>query len=124
MENTPWTFESIDLLKIGKGTDNPEYLGVEDSNKVTDKTIVDTYNDGNFWIKGVEDSNGFFTLRLLINPKMALCPLSANSLQIIEIEEIFDQDVLGFKKFPFENQEVVSSRMSLSPRSKSIKSRC
>ena len=121
MENTPWTFESIDLLKIGKGTDNPEYLGVD---SVTDKTIVDTFNDGNFWIKGVEDSNGFFTLRLLINPKMALCPLSANSLQIIEIEEIFDQDVLGFKKFPFENQEVVSSRMSLSPRRKSIKFRC
>ena len=44
--------------------------------------------------------------------------------EIIEIEEIFDQDVLGFKKFPFENQEVVSSRMSLSPRRKSIKFRC
>ena len=53
--------------------------------------------------------------------ELLLTATSATTLRLktanTDTEQTFD-DVLGFKAFPFENEEVVESRKSLSPASK------
>ena len=56
---------------------------------------------GELWLKGPEDINGFFTLRLAKDPKKALFPASTNSLKIVEIDEIFDKVSLGMEHGPW-----------------------
>ena len=72
------------------------------------------------WIKG-DDDCGFSTFKADgSTPDLFLTAKSSSELTLkqIEIESDNNNDVLSFKNFPFENEEVVDKRQSLSPESK------
>ena len=114
--------DKITTLKIRSATDIESFLVKVAGNEDEVEIIMETsFQDADCWIKSVEDGSGFFTLRLLKDRKMALFPVNADSLKVVKIDETFDgstQDLLGFRAFPFENEEVVVSEKRLSVTSK------
>ena len=113
--------DKITTLKIRLATDIESFLVKVAGNEDEVKIMKTSFQDADCWIKSVEDGSGFFTLRLLKDQKMALFPVNADSLKVVKIDETFDdstQDLLGFRAFPFENEEVVVSEKRLSVTSK------
>ena len=113
--------DKITTLKIRLATDIEGFLVKVTGNEDEVKIMKTSFQDADCWIKSVEDGSGFFTLRLLKDQAKALFPVNANSLKVVKIDETFDgstQDLLGFRAFPFENEEVVVSEKRLSVTSK------